>query len=150
LGKVAFIAVQAQPETGNVAVKVRFPNPELRLRAHTIVQVHVLTRPEQERLTLPESAVTEDRDVPTVLAVEDVKTEEKDGEEEKLGKARLLQATLGIRDRERRVVEIVALEDPATKKRVAPRGLLFVTEGGQGLQTDDPVKLRDEAEKEAK
>jgi multidrug efflux pump subunit AcrA (membrane-fusion protein) len=47
LGKVAFIAVQAQPETGNVAVKVRFPNPELRLRAHTIVQVHVLTRPEQ-------------------------------------------------------------------------------------------------------
>jgi hypothetical protein len=85
-----------------------------------------------------------------VLAVQDVKTEEKDGEEEKLGKARLLQATLGVRDRDRRVVEIVALEDPATRKRVSPAGLLFVTEGGQGLQTDDPVKLRDEAEKEAK
>ena len=35
-GKVAFIAVQAQPETGNFAVKVRFPNPDLGLRANPL------------------------------------------------------------------------------------------------------------------
>ena len=34
-GKVVFIAVQAQPDTGNFAAKVRFPNPGLRLRANT-------------------------------------------------------------------------------------------------------------------
>ena len=35
-------ALQAQPETGNVAVKVRFPNPDLRLRAHAVVRVNVV------------------------------------------------------------------------------------------------------------
>jgi RND family efflux transporter MFP subunit len=150
LGKVAFIAVQAQPETGNVAVKVRFPNPGPRLRAHAIVQVSVLTRPERERLVLPEAAIAEDRDIPTVVAVQDVKTEKKDGEEQTVGKVRKLQAVLGVRDRARRVVEILGLEDPATKEQVALQSLLFVTAGGHGLQNGDTVKLQKEAEKEAK
>ena len=144
LGKVAFIGVQAQPETGNVPVKVRFPNPNYRIRAHAVVRVFVLTKPEQERLTIPESAIAADRDIPTVVAVQDVKTEKKAGVDQTTGKVRHLQVILGVRDRDRRVVEILGLEDPATKERVALAGLLFVTAGGNGLQNDDLVKLQEE------
>jgi RND family efflux transporter MFP subunit len=141
-GKVVYISVQAQPETGNVPVKVRFPNPDARMRAHAVVRVAVRTRPEQERPTLPEAAIAEDRDVPTVVAVQDVKTEKKGDEEVTVGKVRKLHVALGVRDRERGVVEILSLEDPVNKEKVAPDGLLFVTVGGQGLQNDDEVKLQ--------
>ncbi|HYT89747.1 MAG TPA: efflux RND transporter periplasmic adaptor subunit [Gemmataceae bacterium] len=152
LGKVAFIAVQAQPETGNVPVKVRFPNPDLRLRANTVVRVYVLTQPEQERLTIPAAAVAEDRDIPAVVAVQDIKTEkkEKGSEEKTLGKVRTLHAVLGIRDRDRSIVELLGLEDPATKAKVAPADLLFVTAGGNGLQNDDVVKIQKAEQREAK
>jgi RND family efflux transporter MFP subunit len=150
MGTVVFVGVQAQPETGNVPVKVRFPNPNLRLRAYAIVRVHVLTEPEQERLTIPEAALMEDRDVPAVLAVQDVKTESNASGPETTGKARKLQAVLGIRDRDLGVVEILGLEDPATKKKVAPTGVLFVTAGGHGLLNDDVVKLQHEEPKEKK
>jgi RND family efflux transporter MFP subunit len=161
-GKVVFIAVQAQPETGNIAVKVRFANPDLKLRAHAIVRVQVLTQAEKERLTIPEKSVEEDLDTPTVLAVEDVKTEMKEGKEQKIGKARKLEAVLGVRDREQGVVEIRSLEEVKTetkdgeeqkvRTKVDPRGLLFVTSGGHGLETGDAVKLeaKKEADKEAK
>jgi membrane fusion protein (multidrug efflux system) len=149
-GKVAFVGIQAQPETGNVAVKVRFPNPDLRLRTNTVVRVHVLTKPEKERLTIPETALMEDRDPPTVVAVQDVKSEKKNGDEQKVGKVRKLQATLGVRDRDRHVVELLGLVDPATKETVAPQRLLFVTAGGNGLQNDDVVKLQKEESKEEK
>lgn len=143
LGKVAFIGVQAQPETGNVAVKVRFPNPELRLRGHAIVHVHVLTRPEQERLTIPEAALMEDLDIPMVVVVQDVKIEKSAGEEHKIGKSRKLQVGLGVRDRDRGIAEILSLEDPATKAKVDPNDLLFVTAGGHGLRNDDMVKVEE-------
>jgi RND family efflux transporter MFP subunit len=143
-GKVVFIGVQALPETGNVAVKIRFANPDFGMRANSIVHVNVLTQPERERLTIPEAVLSEDRDVPTVVVVEDVKTEKKGEEETKLGKARRLEAKIGVRDREHHVVELIALEDPEKKKeKVSPDGLLFVTEGGQGLKNDDKVKVEE-------
>jgi RND family efflux transporter MFP subunit len=142
LGKVAFIGVQAQPETGNVAVKVRFPNPKERIRAHAVVRVHVLTEPEKERPCIPEAAIVADRDVPTVVAVEAVKTEKKGDEEQTTGKVKLLQVRLGIRSRDQGVVEIRGLQDSATKERVDPTGLLFVTAGGNGLQNGDLVKIQ--------
>lgn len=147
-GKVAFIAVQAQPETGNVAVKVRFPNPGLRLGANAVVRVNVQTQPERERLTIPESALAEDQEPPTVVVVQDVKTEKKEGEEHRLGKARKLQASVGIRDRDRHIVELLSLEDPANKEKVSAANLLFITAGGQGLHDDDAVKLEDEPKPE--
>ena len=150
LGKVAFIDAQAQPETGNVAVKVRFPNPGLRLRAQAVVRVYVLTRPEKERLTIPVSALIEDLDVPTVLAIKDLKTEKKDDEEHKLGTAWKLQVVVGVRDREHGLVEILELKDPEskTRKSVPAKDLLFVTAGGNGLHTDDPVELKKEEKEE--
>src|SRR5579885_1395814 len=37
-GQVTYIAVQAQPETGNFVVKARFPNPDLKLRSNTVLR----------------------------------------------------------------------------------------------------------------
>src|SRR5262249_46248044 len=45
LGKIEFIAVQAQPDTGSFAVKARFPNPKLRLRGGSVLRIEVLTKP---------------------------------------------------------------------------------------------------------
>jgi membrane fusion protein (multidrug efflux system) len=151
-GKVVYIAVQAQPETGNFAVKVRFPNKGLALRANTVVRVRVLTQPEKERLAIPESALMEDQEPPLVVVVKDLKTEKnEEGKEEKLGKARKLRAVLGVRDRDRHLVEIVRLE-PLEKGEPAPvREALFVIEGGNGLHDDDAVKLgEDEHAKDEK
>lgn len=148
-GMVAFVGVQAQAETGNVPVKVRFPNPQLRLRANTIVRIHVLTRPVKERLTIPEAALMEDLEIPSVLVVDDLKTEKDDhGEEKQLGKAHRLQAEIGIRDREHGVVELLGLRDPETHKEVPAGDLLFVTAGGHGLHNDDVVRLQKDEHKE--
>ena len=147
-GKVAFIAVQAQADTGNFLVKVRFPNPDLRLRANMVVRVQVLTKPEKERLTIREAALMEDLNEPFVVVVEDVKTEKnKEGEEQKVGEARKLRAILGVRDRERHLVEILGLEDPEKKEKVSLDDLLFVVEGGHGLHSGDGVRVEEAAEK---
>jgi RND family efflux transporter MFP subunit len=147
-GRVEYIAVQAQPETGNFLVKVRFPNPDWKLRAGMVVRTHVMVRPVAERLTIPEAALLEDQNEAYVVVVEDVETKKDEkGEEEKIGKARRLKATVGVRDREQQLVEILRLEDPEKKKEVSPEGLLFVKEGGHGLHNDDNVKLEEEEEK---
>jgi len=140
-GKVVFIAVQAQPETGNVAVKARFTNPELRLRAHAIIRVLILTKPEKERLTIPEAALMEDRNIPMVVVAQDAKNK-KTGDAEK--HAKKLEVTLGVRDRVRGIAEILSLKDPTTEKEVSPEGLLFITEGAHGLQDGDVVKIEAE------
>jgi RND family efflux transporter MFP subunit len=159
-GKVVFIAVQAQPDTGNFLVKVRFPNPELSLRANLVARVQVQTQPEKKRLVVPEAAVLEAEDEPTVVIAEDVKKEtNKEGKEEKVGKAKKLHATLGVRgtvgegEHKKRVVEILGLEDPEEdpkkKEKFDPTEVLYIFEGGRGLHDDDPVRLEEE-EKEAK
>jgi RND family efflux transporter MFP subunit len=153
VGKVVYIAVQAQADTGNFLAKVRFPNPDLRLRANMVVRVQVQTQPEAQRLTIPEAALLEDQNEPFVVVIEDVKTEKnKEGEEEKVGKALKLRAILGVRDRERHVVEILGLEDPEKKEKVPLDDLLFIFEGGHGLHNDDEVRVEPEekAEKEEK
>lgn len=147
-GKVVFIPVQAQSDTGNFLAKVRFPNPDLRLRANMVVRVQVRTQPEKERLTIPEAALMEDLNQPFVVAVENVKTEKnKEGNEEKHGEAHKFRAILGVRDHERHVVEILGLEDPEKKEKVDLEGLLFVIEGGHGLQNGDTVRVEQEASK---
>src|SRR5262249_12796607 len=112
-GEVAFIANQADPDTGNFAVKVRFSNKEAKLPANRVLRVRVLTTPGRECLSIRESAVSEDEQRPTVVAVLNVKTEKNaEGKEETVGIARRLEAVLGIRDRTLHQVEIVRLEDP--------------------------------------
>jgi RND family efflux transporter MFP subunit len=182
LGEVVFVAVQAQPETGNFAAKVRFRNRDSRsvlleqtigwlsgvalhvpdddraLRANSVVQVYVLTEPVEERLSIPDEALLEDRSPPGVVVVEKIEVKKNsEGKEEKTGMARILDAELGVRDRNQHRVEIRSLFDPTTKKSVSlyedaekKHPVFFVIEGGYGLKDKDPVKLEEEKEEEKK
>ncbi len=145
-GQIQYIAEQAEPETGNFAVKVRFSNKDVHLRANRVLRVRALTYPTKECLSLPVAAVSEDEEIPTVVVVEDIKTEKNaDGKEDTVGTARRLQVTLGVRDRTLHQVEILRLEDPEKDPKKKWQGDMrqakFVVEGMQGLQTGDRVKL---------
>jgi RND family efflux transporter MFP subunit len=146
VGQVVYVADQAEPETGNFAVKLRFPNKQAHLRANRVLRVSVLTGPAKECLALPESAVMEDEEPPSVLIVEKTETRKNDeGKDETVGVARRLQVELGVRDRTTHTIEILRLidaeKDPEKKWRGDLKEAQFVIEGGLGLQTGDAVKL---------
>jgi RND family efflux transporter MFP subunit len=148
-GKVVFINVQAQADTGNFAVKVRFPNPGMTIRANVVVRLEVQIQPEKERLTIPASALLDDQTPPGVIALVGLETKSEEGKkDEKVGKAKRLQATIGVRDRRWHVIEILSLTAGEKKEPFPLQDALIITEGGQGLQDDDPVKLEEEEEEE--
>jgi membrane fusion protein (multidrug efflux system) len=149
-GTVVFAALQAQPDSGGFAVKVRFPNPELKLRANSIVRVSIQTQPEKERWVVPEAAIFEDATPPYVLHADDVEEKEHDGHTEKLGKVETLLPTLGVRDREKGVVEILKIVTAKTKKDEPIDHVLFIVEGGQGLRDEDDVKVEEPKAKDEK
>ncbi|HEX3315468.1 MAG TPA: HlyD family efflux transporter periplasmic adaptor subunit, partial [Gemmataceae bacterium] len=141
VGTVVYVAVQAQPETGAFAIKVRFPNPDLKLRANSIVRIAIATQPEKERLVVPEVAVMEDATPPYVLTADEVKTVKSGDHEERIGKVEKLIPKLGIRDREKHVIEILGLRNVEKKEDEPVDHALFIVEGGQGLRDDDEVKV---------
>ena len=153
-GKIEFIAVQAQPDTGSFAVKARFPNAQQQLRSGSVVRVEALTKPREPRITIPESALLEDQDPPSVVIVRGEIEEVENPEThkmEKLGTVRKVNAKIGMRDRRSHRVEILGLEDPETKAQVPLNGdVQFVVKGGQGLEGDskegDRIKLEEEEE----
>jgi multidrug resistance efflux pump len=146
-GEVKYIADQAEPDTGQFAVKVRFPNRDLKLRANAVVRIRVLTTPGKACWAVPEAALIEDQDPPSLVIAEDVADKKNaDGKDEQVGTARRLRAVLGVRDRVLRQVEIVRLEDPEKKWKGDLENALIVVEKGQGLQTGDPVRLEEEDE----
>lgn len=150
-GKVVFIAVQAQPDTGNFAVKIRFPNPELKLRANTVQRVEVLTTPARVARVIPEAAVMDDQDPPDVVIIEGMKTEKnpETGKDEQKGAARRLRAVVGVRDRTLHVVELIRLEDPEKKGEVpVDDDTWFITKGKNGLETKDLVKVEQEEDED--
>ena len=149
-GKVVYIADQAEAETGHFAVKVRFPNRQLKLRANSVARLRIQTTPGRACWCVPEAALMEDQAPPTVLVVEDVQDRKNDeGKEEKVGKARRLNAVIGIRDRAAKFVEIVRLEDPEKKWRGTFNDQTkIVVEKGQGIQTGDEVRLEEEEEED--
>ena len=146
-GEIVSIPNKADPETGNFAVKVRLDNNMANpLRANRVLHLLVTTRPAEELLSLPVAAIMDDEDPPTVIIVEDVKTEKNaDGKEETHGVAKRLPVKLGVRDRVLKQVQIIGLEDPEKDPEKKWKGdikdALFIVEGGQGLQTGDKVKL---------
>jgi multidrug efflux system membrane fusion protein len=150
-GQLEFIADQAEPETGNVAVKVRFSNKDSHLRANRVMRIRVLTKPGKECLSVRETGVQEDEERPTVVIVTDIKTVKgDDGKEDTVGVARRLNAVLGVRDRTLHQIEIVRLEDPekdpAKKWQGELKDVQVVVEGAAGLQTGDAVKLEVEGD----
>jgi RND family efflux transporter MFP subunit len=141
-GRVEFIADQSEIDSGLIAVKVRFPNRELKLRANSVNRLRVLTRSDKVCWAVPEAAVMEDSDPPTVIVVEDKEEKElQGGKTQETGKARRMNVVLGVRDRVKRLVEIVRLEDPDKKWHGDLESTTVVTEKGQGLQTGDSIKL---------
>lgn len=153
VGKVVYIADQAETETGSFAVKIRFPNNELKLRASSITRVLILTneaKPGEDHWTVPESAIMEDQEPPGIIIVEDVTVSKNaEGKEEQVGKARRLKVEIGIRARHLHQVEIIKLEDPEKKWHGGIENTLFVISKGQGLQTGDLVKLDDDDDDDA-
>jgi RND family efflux transporter MFP subunit len=150
-GKIVFISDQAQPETGTIAVKARFPNQNRKLRANILVRVRVLTEKKSDCLTIPESALLEDQEDPAVLIVEEEKKKDKEGKEIEEHHVHRRVAKLGLRDREKHRVELVGLfEVEEEKKKPVPleKDTLFVIEGGHGLEDDDLVKLKEEEHKD--
>jgi membrane fusion protein, multidrug efflux system len=146
-GRIVFIAPQAEPETGCFAVKVRFPNKEAHLRGNVVQRVRVLTLPGKDYLALPESALNENQDPPSVDIVEDVKTtKNSDGKDEQTGTVRRLNAVVGVHDRVLHQVAILQLKDPEGKWTGKIEDALFITKNGQGLQTGDAVRLEEEAD----
>jgi RND family efflux transporter MFP subunit len=143
IGKVVFLAVQAQPDTGNFAVKIRVPNQDQALRANSVVRAQVQTKPEEGRLTIPMTALMEDTDPPTVVVVQDLKTVlTKEKKDEEQGVARKYRARIGARfpNEEKGLVEILGLENEK-KESVPPESVLFIVKGANGLQDGDKVKL---------
>jgi multidrug efflux pump subunit AcrA (membrane-fusion protein) len=149
-GKVVYVADQAEPETGLFALKVRFANREMKLRASSVVRVRVLTQPERFCLAVADSALMEDQDPPGIIVVEEDETPSitAEGKEEKTGKARRLNAVIGVRDRNKKFVEIVRLEEGKKEWPGLNAKTLVVIEKGQSLQTGDKVKLEEEDEDE--
>jgi RND family efflux transporter MFP subunit len=148
-GHVAFLADHAEADTGSFAVKVRFPNGDLKLPANAVVRVRVQTQPGRACWAVPESALIEDQEPPGIVVVEEVETRKNaDGKDEQAGKARRLRAVLGVRDRVLHQVEVVRLEDPEKKWKGDLEHALVVVEKGQGVQTGDAVRLEEEEEEE--
>ena len=153
-GKVVYIADQAEAESGLFAVKLRFPNTQLKLRASSVARVRIQTKPDKFCCVVPESALLEDQDPPSIVVVEEVEVKKNaEGKEEQVGKARRLRAVIGMRDRLKQYVEIVRLDDPDEKDpKKKWHGDLeetnIIIEKGQSLQTGDAVKLDEEEEEQ--
>jgi membrane fusion protein (multidrug efflux system) len=147
-GVVEYAALTAQPDTGNFAVKIHFRNKDNQFRANSVVRVEVEIQEEEQRRTIPIAALMEDQQPPSVVVVEEVEKKNDDGNEEKTFKARKLKAEIGIRDREKGVVEIKKLSDDKDKQVEIKETMLFVTEGGHGLEDGDEVKVEEEEHKE--
>ncbi|MFL5330996.1 MAG: efflux RND transporter periplasmic adaptor subunit [Gemmataceae bacterium] len=143
-GEIVYIANQAESETGLLAVKARLPNRELQLKANTVVRLRVLTSPGRSCWAVPESALLEDQDPPSVVVVEEIETKTNGEKEEQLGKARRLRAVLGVRDRMLGQVEVLRFEDPEKKWHGDLEHCMVVMEKGLGVQTGDAVKLEEE------
>jgi multidrug efflux system membrane fusion protein len=169
-GEIIFIADQAEPDTGNFAVKVRFANADKRFRANTVVRLSVFTDG-KECVSLPETAVQQDTETPTVVVVTDDHVEtNKEGKEERKGVARRVKAELGLKSRHQHQIEIVRLYDDGEEEPGKPKPEFklqngqwyalefeikdgqrrlkrsdvaqFVTEGAEGVQSGDVVKFK--------
>jgi RND family efflux transporter MFP subunit len=148
-GKVVFIALQAQPETGNFAVKLRFSNPGTKLLGNTVVRVLVQTQPEKKRKTITHEALMEDTDPPGVVVVKKIEKEDLEGKKKIIDGAKKLQAIVGIRSLDGTTVEILGLKDPEKpEEKIDLKEAVFVTEGGYGLKDDDEVKIEEEKKEE--
>jgi multidrug efflux pump subunit AcrA (membrane-fusion protein) len=140
-GLVEFIAALGQAETGNFAVKVRFPNHALALGANSVARVQVLTQRKEKTLAIPAAALMDDQQPPAVVVA--IPEKNKEGKVEY--KAAKFEAVVGVRDRVQQLVELTGLRDSEANKDIPVRpDMLYVVEGGHGLETGDPMAIQKE------
>jgi RND family efflux transporter MFP subunit len=142
-GRIVFIAAQADPDTGNFLVKVRFANPDGRLRLNSVERVQVLTEADKDRLTIPEEALLEDQDPPLVMAAQNGKMQKTASG---IGNIRVatalgLRPELGVRDRDLHLVEILGLHAAQSGELVSIRDVRFIIEGAGGLHDGDGLRV---------
>lgn len=137
-GKVVYVAVQGEPDTGSFAVKARFANEDQHLKANTLVFLSIRTDAPRPRLVLPESALLEAQEPPEVLVVTNLRKQDK----RELGEVHHYRVLLGVRNRRRHRVEVQGLEPINPAGPVPPIGkALFVVAGGHGLNDGDEVQV---------
>jgi len=145
-GKVVFLAAQAEAETGNFAVKVRFANEDGKLRANRVQRLQVLTQTEKDRLTIPEEALLEDQAPPIVMGAVKVEDPNSGMPYKRTRTALRLRPILGVHDRDLHLVEILQLRSVQTGDLVSIRDVGFIIEGGNGLHDNDVLRVEGHAE----
>jgi RND family efflux transporter MFP subunit len=152
-GRIVYISDRAQTETGTVAVKARFNNQKHKLLANMLVRVRVRTKKKSDCFSIPEAALLEDQEKTAVLVVETKKEKDENGEEKEEHHVHKFLAELGLRDRDKKRVEILGLievKEEKEKKVPLEHDTRFVVEGGHGLEDDDLVTLKKEEHEDEK
>jgi hypothetical protein len=94
---------------------------------------------------VPEAAVNESEETPTVVVVDSTTRKNDQGQEETVFIAHRVQAELGIRDRVNGQIEILSLTDPEKDPKKKWKGDVkdaqVVVNKGEGLESGDPVKF---------
>ena len=142
-GAVAFVSDKAELESGCFVVKVRFPNKHPHLRGNVVQRVRVQTREGEQQPSIREQWLIEDRD-PQRGRRGRYKNEEEPGRQGRRdGDRAALGALISVRDRENRLVGLRGLVDADGKAYPGDlKDVPFVTQGAQGLETGDPVRLQ--------
>jgi RND family efflux transporter MFP subunit len=118
VGKIVFIGAEATSETGTVPVHVHVSNHDQRLRLHTVVALEIVVNVVPDALVVPESAVVELEEGPTIAIVHE-------------GKAEILHPKVGLR--QHGLIQVIDDELHA--------GDLVITRGGYNLPEDTPLKV---------
>jgi RND family efflux transporter MFP subunit len=134
-GEVIFIADQAEPDTGNFAVKVRFANADKRLRANSVVRFSLLLQDGKECVSLPETAVQQDTDPPTVVVVTDIKVEENKEVVKQIDNLQKQQKEATERGDEKKAAELGREIEKLEKNRVTTKGVARRVKAEPGLKS---------------
>lgn len=70
-GRVSWVSMEADPQTGKFAVEVDVPNPDLSMRAGLVARADVLKRTHQSVIAIPRDALVDGERGPEVFVVED-------------------------------------------------------------------------------
>lgn len=118
-GEVVFVGAEAMAETGTIPIRVLVKNSEEQLRLHTVVAIEIVVNVVADALVVPEEAVIELEEGPTLAIVHE-------------GKSAIVHPTLGVRHHG--LVQVIDDELHA--------GDLVITRGGYNLPEDTPVVVQ--------
>lgn len=137
-GRVSWVSVEADPQTGKFAVEVEVPNPDLRVRAGLVARAKVLKRMHESVIAIPRDAVVDGDRGPEVFVVEGNRARARPvvlGPDQGL----MVIARSGVREGDRLVVR--------GQRMLSHDGLVEATEVSKrrdGSMPGDPPSVREE------